>query len=257
MPTLQTFTEFVNSLGGLAKTRTFSLQIHGKFDCPEAGFVRLLRASYEPAIENASEVSRAPFGNGTTIRYEVEQEAMEEVLASITSESGTVGITSNRGIRVPVDKQQPEDYQLQHGSQRNAVHENQETENENEVRLYESDERVAHTASFGWRGSVGESDADDEDEGHPDAMDADDESVHGVTDVPITPILPSVRFQALAGDDDHDAWSPRDSVQRSSTVWPSVQDNEIDPLDSGGRGMSTHRGDARLEYRTHPIHRPA
>jgi hypothetical protein len=248
MPTLQTFTDFVNGLDGLTKTRAFSLQIHGKFDCQETEFVRLLRASYAPVTDNAFETPGVPVGNETSIRYEVEQEAIEEVLASITPDNATMVTTTTLGIRVPNDGQQREGFPRQHVSQRDEVDWNQETGNE--LANYQNNERAAIPPSSAWRGSVGESDADDEDEGHPDAMDEDDESVHGVTDEPITPLLSSGRFRALDAIDNHEAWSSQHGSEQSSTGWAGVQENEIDPLDSGGRGMSTYRGNARLEYRT-------
>jgi hypothetical protein len=281
MPTLQTFTELVNGLEGRAKTRPFSLQIHGKFDCQETEFLRMLRASYEPVTENMSEIPVSSSGNESSIRYDVKQDGIDQVLANIISENGTIITTRTLGIRVPSDMPSREAFLRQHALQWNDVEWNdeeaeseEESESDNNDESEDSHESSAeernddHTYTEGHSESQDNDDLDgrpaspaknwptkepedaDADEGQPSAIDSEDHSsAHVQADDPPTAPFTIVCIQVPADIDNHNAWLAQHGFGRDSAIWPGVQADIVGDAGNAfigvGVEMSIHRGNAR------------
>lgn len=276
MPTLQTFTDLVNSLEGRAKSRPFSLQIHGKFDCQETEFLRMLRPSYEPVTEESTNSPISPSGNGASIRYEVKQDGIDQVLANVVSENGTVVTTTTLGIRVPSDMPSREAFLRQHALDWNDVEWNDEeveTEQESESESDNSDEsgeshescaegRDYKNTSIDGQSEIEESDvkaastaeegpteqSEDEfaEDGRSSQISRDDASVDEQSDSPPTTPFTIVRIQVPGDSDNHNAWLTQHGFGGDSAIWPGVQaDNEREPLIGVGVEMTIQRGHAR------------
>jgi hypothetical protein len=259
MPTLQTFTDFVDGLQGRAKTRPFSLQVHGKFDSLETSleteFVRLLGANYQPVTVGLSGSSIRPAEE--RVHYEVNQDGIQEVFASIMSEILTLVTMTDLHIQVPVDRQQREGFLRQHGLQWDEVDWNDE-EGEIEEASESDDSDASHGSSEeeGFEDESEEGEADEE--GHRDKNEAEEHSGRtsghesSASDItqeePPAALHTIVRIRVPDGVDDHDAWLRQHRLGRDSTMWSDIAqaDNEDEPLIGVGIGINTnvHRENA-------------
>jgi hypothetical protein len=263
MPTLQTFTDFVDGLKGRAKARPFSLKIHGKFvpreTSLETEFVRLLRADYQPVTMGLSRSSVRPVDEESSIHYEVNPDGIHEVFASIISETGTLVTTTDLYIQVPVDREQREGFLRQHGLHWDEVDWNDE-EAEIEEDWQSDDSEASHESSEeeGFEIECEEGEENEEGE-HRDNAEAEEHSGqtsgHESSASDITqeepPAAPHtiVRIRVPDGVNDHDAWLREHRLGRESAMWLDIvqADDEDEPLIGVGIEINTdvHRENAR------------
>lgn len=256
MPTLQTFGDFVNGLKGRSKTRQFSLQIHGKFDWDNTEFVHLLRADYQPVTSDHSGSSARPVDEEAGIQYEVDQEGIHEVFASVVSENGTLVTTTDLYIQVPVDRQQREAFLRQHGLQWDEVEWNdEEAPIEEESESDESDDSDASHGSSEEKGfkdeckegeeyeeEEHEEEEYDEAEEHSGRTDGHESSASDITqEEPTAALHTVVHIRVPDGIDDHDAWLRQHRLGRDSAMWSNTAqaDNENEPLIGVGIDFDT------------------
>jgi hypothetical protein len=261
MPTLQTFTEFVHGLKGLARSRPFSLQIHGQSDNGEDDFVRVLRASYQPVMENASGTADRTVEKESLIQYEVKQDAIDKVFTEVILWNRTKDATTILDIPVPVDKDQRAAFLKKHDLQWDEVDWNDGETATGESARHEDVDSVASHRSFteagaaaqdlvkGDRGDapdsihdsladgphVEESEGDSANQAHSNAIgEGNTSATNDSCTVPFTIVSVSV-----PGDvDEHEDWLKRHGFGADSAVWADFQANEGDRFGGIGIEMS-------------------
>lgn len=240
MPTPQTFTDFVNGLNFRAKTQTFSLQVHGKFDCRETRFVRLLRATYQPGADDISGSSVKRADDQAFTQFKVNRAGIQAVLESVASENGTIVTKTTLKIRMPVDKTLRQGFLVQHGLRWDEVDWNDDNNVfEDDWERERSRRRIALVFDE-------ELESGSTDEGHPDGNDRDAAFARSETDQ--LPPAPStvVRVRVPSGVSDHGAWLNQHGLGQHSAIWPNVlAGNDRDHLIGVGVEWSIYRGNDR------------
>lgn len=241
IPDLEAFTKFANGLEGRTKTRPFTLQVHGKFDCEETKFVRLLRADYQPVRDDLPGMSDGPALVEASVHYQINQDNIDDVLASTLSENGTIVTTVVLGIRVPVDERQREIFLRQHDLQWDQVDWNDEDTEIDE----ESDDGGSDQSDVGDEPCSEEGfEGYDADEVHSERAVEDNASEH-TSQNGTTTRFTIVRIQVPSDTDDHDAWLNQHGFGLNDAVWDNFgENNEEDPLIGIGVEMTVHRGNA-------------